>query len=74
MPNKTYEENPLSKLYAQAKKAVAGAATAAKKGLSSLFANKKKKKKKKKDPNYSKRVDIYAQGQKRKQMMEEAGK
>lgn len=57
------DTNPISKLYNKAKKTITG-----------LFATgTKKKKKPEKKPDYSKRVDIYARGQKRKQAMEDAG-
>jgi len=66
-------ENPLEKLFNKGKEAVGKVY----KGLTALFAKKKKPEEKKstnKKPDYSKRVDIYAQGQKRKAMMEAAGK
>ena len=62
---------PISNIFADIKSAAKSAVTSTKKGISKIMAKKKKKKKK---VDYSKRVDIYAQGQKRKKKMEAAGK
>lgn len=60
---------PISNLFAKVKSAALSTAASVKRKINKLRATTKKRKK----VDYSKRVDIYAQGQKRKKAMEAAG-